>query len=317
MKKFLFRFRPCNENNFNALRNAQIWCTSAENFADPRDCSLRIDVSRNVPQMRKVLKILGFQGFAPKWIEQFLSAKYHRTFEEDRKNLIKKYVEQELTGNISLDLNAFFGEEIGTEIKRSVNVCKAFYDYVMTDDDGMKLMLRSLQEVANESADKRRKLFYVCSFTETYKNDAMWESFADGFKGFCCRYDMDAIEIFGKISPFQKVIYGKKPVFDFTNFLKFDNSKNQLQIENEIMNQLVYKDNSMHYQREWRLFVKREEPSSPGKLVDFDICSGIILGIKISDENKRILLKIAEEKDLRVYEQRLSRYENFYYHRIR
>lgn len=316
MKRFLFRFRPCNENNFNALRNSQIWCTSAEKFADPRDCSLRIDVSQNVPQMRNVLRKLGFQWFASKCIEEYLGNRYNLNFDDIQKELIKQYVEQESARNISIDLNATLGDELSGAIKNSVSIYKALYDFVMNDDDAMKVMLRSLQEYALEVADKRRKLFYVCCFTETYKNDAMWESFADGFQGFCCRYNVDEIEIFGEISPFQKVIYDNKPIFDFTNFFKYDNSKNELQIGKEIMNQLVYKDKSMQYQKEWRLFVRRDDAASSGKLVDFNICSGIILGVNISTDNKRILLNIAEEKNLPVYEQRLSRYGNFYYHQI-
>ena len=315
MKKYLFRFRSCNENNFNALRNAQIWCTPAESFADPRDCSLRIDVSRNIPQMRKVLSILGFQGFAPNWIEKFIGKDQNHIFSDAENALIKQYVEHTCACDVPVDLNVLFSDELSKVIRKSVDLCRAFYEYVMTDDEAMRVLLRSLQETALEEAEKRRKLFYVCCFTETYKNDAMWESFADGFQGFCCRYDMDLIEIYGKISPFQKVIYGSKPIFDFTNFLKYDNSKTELQIENEIMNQLIYKDQSMQYQKEWRLFVKRTGTSS-GQLVDFDICSGIILGIKMSAENKRCLLKIAEEKNLQVYEQRLSRYGNYYYPQI-
>lgn len=317
MRKYLYRFRSCNENNFNALKNSQIWCTPAESFADPRDSSLRIDVSRNVPQMRKVLSILGYAGFAPKWLEEYIGKKYSIDFNETQKNIIKQYVEQACCENASYNLNSAFPDEISNEIRKSLKLCQGLYEYVMADDDAMQVMLRTLQETAQEAADKRRKLFCICCFTETYKNDAMWESFADGFQGFCCRYDMDEIEIFGKISPFQKVIYGIKPVFDFTNFFKLDNSKTELQIENEIMNQLVYKDPSMQYQKEWRLFVKREDLSSSGQLVDFDICSAIILGIKISSENKEILLNIAAEKGLLVYEQRLSRYGNFYYQRIR
>ena len=316
MRKYLYRFRSCNENNFNALKNSQIWCTAAERFADPRDSSLRIDVSRNIPQMKRVLSILGYTGFAPNWLEKYIGKKYAFDFDEIQKYIIKQYIEQDYKGEALVDLSSGFPNEICDEIVKSIKLCKALYEYVMTDDDAMRVMLRLLQDTALEEADKRRKLFYICCFTETYKNDAMWESFADGFQGFCCRYDMDAIEIFGKISPFQKVIYGSKPVFDFTNLLKYDNAKTEIQIENEIMNQLVYKDKSMQYQKEWRLFVKREEVSSLGRLVDFDICSRIFLGIKMSAENRRILLNIADEKNLQVYEQRLSRYGNFYYQQI-
>lgn len=39
-------------------------------------------------------------------------------------------------------------------------------------------------------ADTSKKDSFVCSFSETEKNEYMWENYANGYKSFCIEYDL-------------------------------------------------------------------------------------------------------------------------------
>lgn len=144
-----------------------------------------------------------------------------------------------------------------------------------------------------------RKETFICSLSEIYTNEDMWNRYANESKGFCIEYKFDEIFCFNKNGlRCLPVTYGtKKPLgpkdFKDVNALVFS----ALYRKNEIGN----KGEDWNGQREWRIacFEKTlgelEKPN--GTSIEVPVPSRIILGKNASDDlQKQLTDAIADMK---------------------
>lgn len=314
MKKYLYRFRSCNDNNFKALEQGQIWFTRADKFADASDTSFRLNIEKNSKDLLKVIKDIGSEKMIVSLIKNQLMSNNIGDISQkielitpaidfNKYEINIDYIDKVLE---SYDLKT--RELIIYIVKASVVLNKI----MLSNNEALKVLTRSVEKNMINKIQNYRKHVTICCFTETYKNLAMWESFADGFKGFCCRYDFSLYEHKEGINPLQKVKYGKKPLFDISSYY-FNDEYNDKSLSLEAINQLIYKDENMNYQKEWRIIRENNYEVEYGELIAFDICDAIIIGIYTPIQEEKKLCEIAKKLNLIVYKQCLSKYGNYYY----
>lgn len=317
MKKYLYRFRSCNDNNFKALEAGQIWFTRADKFADASDTSFRLDIERNSQNILKVINDIGLYKMIVTLIEKQL---LHYNISDVYKimDLIIPGIEFE-KNNFDIDYINNVLEFCDLKTRDSIiQIIKASIEInniMLTNEEALKVLTRRVENDMILKINNYRKHVTICCFTETYRNLAMWESFADGFKGFCCRYDFNLYEHKEGINPLQRVIYGDKPLFDISSYY-FNNEYNDKLLSVEAINQLIYKDKNMNYQKEWRIIRENDYMVDAGELIDFDICDAIIIGIYTPMKDEQKLCEIAKKIDLKVFKQCLSKYGKYYYRQL-
>ena len=157
-----------------------------------------------------------------------------------------------------------------------------------------------------------QSIFGVFSLSEINDNQPMWSSYAKNYEGYCIEYD---IEKFLKENPkynndLQEVYYSDKRENDPIKIILkvfYDSIYTSLQVDHKkydikdsLIKLVTTKAKSWSYQREWRLL---------GKANQNDICipiKGVYIGMNMKSRNKTIILNIAKEKSLTVYEQYLD-----------
>lgn len=127
----------------------------------------------------------------------------------------------------------------------------------------------------------------ISCFSETYNNILMWSHYAQSHTGFCIEYNISNLEL---TNSFKKnlfpVFYTPKPI---------DMSKAILSEQKEIFENIliINKSEDWKYEKEWRYITSSEDDS---KFIMPVKPKAIYLGTKISEENKNIMLKIANNE---------------------
>ena len=116
----------------------------------------------------------------------------------------------------------------------------------------------------------------VYCLCEDYKNQALWSKYANNNKGFCIEYKFDKSNEFSNdikkyIFNLFPIVYGKKKQFNILVFfekaidnLMFRKSNSDIPLEDtlELNKQLLTKDSSWKWQKEWRIVLKYEDKNN-------------------------------------------------------
>lgn len=321
----LFKYRECNENNFNALENQEVWLSSAENFVDPYDCRLPFSI-KELPnkKINKLMKWFVFTDYIVGYNRENLKKYNAVTPQEARKIMFSRCYNDELYPR---------GREIVKFIKKN-------YSREEHDDMAQKFLVfdqcisrrgrgarlrewfRNDAEIGcQETIELHRKNEYACSLTETNDNPKMWEEYADGYKGYCICFDFskgirkDLLNSSGHVAALKAIFpifYRKKrPKFDSFKFLIKQYQQDFYEEEGEFWEpatseilslQMLFKHPMYSNEKEWRILVGGEVPG----LFWFPFFSSLYLGKDISNENKERLLEIAKKLNLSVYQQKVN-----------
>jgi len=140
-------------------------------------------------------------------------------------------------------------------------------------------VLEEMLETSRER-DEIRKKFGVCCFSEKRDNILMWAHYAEQHTGFCLVFDIEN-DFFRPIVRALKVKYNTN--LPELNVMKLSNYSRE-----ELSDKLLTKANDWEYEQEWRII---EIENGPGiKNFPEEALSGVILGCRISQENKENLL---------------------------
>lgn len=134
----------------------------------------------------------------------------------------------------------------------------------------------ALQKVLEESIERLRKKLGICCFSEKRDNILMWAHYANQHTGFCLEFDIDN-DFFRPITCAIKVEYDA--ILPVLNILELGNYPRK-----ELGRKLLTKANDWEYEQEWRIVDHKKGPG----IQNFpeDALSGVILGCRISEENK-------------------------------
>ncbi|MBG0768305.1 DUF2971 domain-containing protein [Methanococcus maripaludis] len=153
-----------------------------------------------------------------------------------------------------------------------------------------------------KAMDIFKKRIYICCFSESKDSKLMWSHYADSHKGFCIEYDFNSeyTEEGLKCSLFP-VIYGEE-IFDIVPYA-FEKNQNRL-VHIHIA---MFKEISWKYEKEWRLIYTEALQQGRGNKKG-PVITAIYLGAKIDENDKQILMNIANEYDISVYQMEIEDY---------
>lgn len=166
-----------------------------------------------------------------------------------------------------------------------------------------------LSEFINQNILQSRDQVYVCCFSETNNNAAMYAHYSDNNTGVCLEYNLKALS--SQFEIIDKVNYGiERPIIKFIDGFKMGEKEYSKRF-------LLTKSKSWEYENEYRI-IAFPILTDEGKLLDSIIPSssehriiklqpetltGIILGYKISEENEAMLIDRirVEHLDINIY----------------
>ena len=156
------------------------------------------------------------------------------------------------------------------------------------------------------------KMFLTTCLSETPSSILMWSHYAMNHTGFCVEYD------FNNLSAENHYIWEHLEKVNYTDQLPSLQLASLIQVMRKKLDPTFKKDpkttqattktcveailtkNSVwNYEKEWRLIFLKQDPELPLKI---PCASKIVLGADISDSNKTLLLSLAREKNLPVFQ---------------
>ena len=156
------------------------------------------------------------------------------------------------------------------------------------------------------------KMFLTTCLSETPSSILMWSHYAKNHTGFCIEYDFNNLPTEKRYirEHLEKVNYSDQlPSLQLASLIQvmrkkldpaFQKDPKITEATTETCVEAILTKNSVwNYEKEWRLIFLKEDPSLPEKI---PCASKIILGADISDSNKALLLSLAREKNLPVFQ---------------
>lgn len=301
--KKLYRYRKCNEKEFQTLEGNSIWLSDPEEFSDMFDATIPMadinSISFEYPfffsfelAYKSLIDILEEGEIIPNK-KEFLAAVY---------KTMEKYSQEE----IDAKLQQIFGEEHYTQIKDFKLINTTFSHQIDLAKDFFHWLSKS-----------PRTSLAIASFTTKYDNRNMWENYAEGYTGFCVEYSFPASlpsspKTAWDILHLLPVKYFKKrPLFDYTDTLQriiqadmrlaeFDFDTDDFLIQ--YYRSITAKFYDYRAEQEWRLIMPRNHLGN----YFFPYARKIFLGKDISNNNMKQLLLIGHKLNIPVLMQKIS-----------
>ena len=303
----LFRYRTCNEYNFDALLNDRIYFNAPIYFNDPHDCLAYID-------MEKVYSLLNQIGS----VDSINMLVYLRnggkvnsdSFSPNEEPLIQSAKNMfQNVGDTEFDL-------LGEFIKSLDSSC---FDRVK------KELSSFIQENHSANLKLAREETFIACLSETFDSTLMWAHYADYHKGFVLEYDTsDLVKVIGRCINCQEPCASEHTV-NLYPIIYEDERYDATAYEIETLtwraghcffglsepfclpDQLfyiksnTYKGLDWEYEKEWRLIYTCRQ-GHPAKKYEVVKPKAIYFGSQISESNKRIILKLIDGKEIPIYE---------------
>lgn len=292
--KYLYRYRPMNTNNLEALRTNRLYFSTANYYDDPFDTFLHIDIDRVENELQE-----SFTN--PKILEQI--AARSRAFASRCPDFFpEEFVRAIDPQNIQ---NMFFGG-LGT----------SFLDHLLT--------LRN---------KVREDTWSVC-FSENGFNETLWLKYADQYRGFSVIYDMEKADSLlcgtkdkcencrfrESLPPLYPIHYSDTP-YDATSFAKTvlmhtTMKESNVPVLSEIMTNMgpafwerekttLIKKVCHRYDEEWRMIVWGDMKSPIA--IEW-IPSGVVLGLRMEESGRKLVTSIAKQAGIKhVYQSFINR----------
>lgn len=331
----LYKYRACNKNNFNVLRNGQIYVPFAKEFSDEFDSLLKLGIAKNkagyikwirqrVPKIAYVLvdKELKDRGVEAK-LELGLFYELSKYYDQNglfQAEKFKKDFEREVT--------RYFEEKDISDKEKAIalveesqkKITEAFRQFdVLHFEEGLNGLWHLLREGVRE-----RLQIYCLTYDKN--NRKMWEDYADNRKGFCIEYDFRDLDKYSfedlkKLLYLVPVYYAKnqpyfnvQKLFDFVIDREIDpkTNMNDYDIEKYLYKALPYKHTDFACEKEWRLYVDNIKGETQNNIFDFPFISAIYMGHDVESENEKRLKTIAKNLKIKLYKQEIDETENEY-----
>ena len=299
----LFRFRKCGIEDLISFEQETIPMSVAEKFSDIYDSNIFYDY-RNMEERYRRL----YSHLIPYFI---LSVKCNPSMYAIVP-LLEDYFENESTDYFS------------PEFCKSILEDKIIFLGIVAD---LARYINSL--IVNPRTDQSKK---IACFTEDIKSKFMWDSYADGYKGFALKYDLKKMQnskaAQENVTCLFPVIYSSRK-YDATEYLDrkcLNNLLEMIRKNEECMNwmeahkielpsllltdhfssikQYLYKDKKEYaHEKEWRL-IKFDKPNNGRDFVSIPAhgyLKAIYYGPNIEPRYKKHLSSIAKSKGIEEY----------------
>lgn len=187
-----------------------------------------------------------------------------------------------------------------------INICAKYgYEDMIKMQESIKNFKEKSEILLEKLKEAIDKNFYMVCFSQTYDNILMWSHYAKKHTGFCVEYDFSRSSqksIYSLLSP---VIYSnKRPSLSDEIIKCFSEDGKLIADENMLYKMylsLLTKSDLWKYEQEWRLIIlsNRDDEYPNNNIVD-PIISKVYLGARISKEDEKRVLEIANKKGVEV-----------------
>ena len=286
--QYLYRYRNFTSYNIENFKNGIEWQSYPSEFNDPYDSLLTIS------------------------LESFKKSMYDKNFN----NMIESYKK----ANIEFSLQEL------QEVKSSINPRIALTEIILNRNpqlakkpesiNQMAILLdKSLEmeyeKIADTFRDSFNKGYLVVCFSEKKDDILMWSHYAENHTGYCIEYDFKSLDpSHPRIRLLEPVIYGEN-FFDATTY--YINALSGNRDFNNLYGiyPTISKSTQWAHEKEWRTVF----PWGPGiskddlekRRIFMPLPKRVLLGAKISEENKKLIMVIAKDKNIPVYQMILDR----------
>lgn len=300
----LYKYRICTRNNINNVKNGKAWFSSPMSWNDKVDCTILLDLEKFCENYEQRPGKMILESI--KWIAKIFETKLGISIQipEDKINEITKYFDNNGT------LNNKGREQLESSCTKEE--VEKYYFF----ESQMHTMLKSMNfETAMKELlyfnDNIRNNINAYCLSETGTNNTQWSRYADEEKGFCIEYTLPSSLKNDFVKNLYPIIYAEKEEINFMELffglVNIGINKEEFKksdIIKKIILSLLTKETKWKSEEEWRIILNRSK--YPNNLIDFNFATAIILGSEINSYNKRRLLKIAKEKNLKVYQRKMN-----------
>ena len=332
----LYRYRPCNDNEFNVLEKHSIYLSQASNFKDKLDSAIFYDYEDlNKRQKQNLVKSYTLANYSNAYIEMRLNTKEYTPSPK----LVKKFIDKCYDNDFILIEKRFkkfivknFNDDREKYASRFLELDSIF----TKEGKGDKLRSWLIEKEKKDAIDitrERQEETFVCSFTELPFDLSMWENYADNYSGFCVGYKLEGVSINHLHSPLLRacllhvlpVIYTDEP--NLQSGYVFSLEQNEIMYEKALGNEsndfdpfwyyanilsMLYKKKFYEWEKEWRIVLSNLQ----NNVVFFPYAVKIFLGKNINKEDKDRLIQIAKKNNLSVYQQCLNEGKGNYEYKL-
>ncbi|SFM97788.1 Protein of unknown function [Algoriella xinjiangensis] len=301
----LYRYRTCNERNFQTLLEDKFLLTKPTLFNDPYDSLLYINRDKIISDLTK--------NQEDDIVEKLQN---DAQFKEEQTQLLgKDFVEK------YANLEPF----------------KSSTEKEIFKTAAEKIYTKFVDQLIDESLKSMRQSSLVACLSEDFESILMWSHYADNHRGFVLNYDFKSrYSIKTKIPGVIATEFADKKLFpvrysderfDATYYVEFHFIDNYFRSMGLKLNKpffdklfyykiLLFKSTNWAYEKEWRIISQtnlnyNDEKPNVNFITDIKP-KEILLGSKISNEDRYKLLKISEQKEIPIYQMNLEPFEKEY-----
>lgn len=310
----LYKYRACNENNLNMLRDRTAWFSCPSTWNDPIDVTVFYDLEKDSQLLQEQL-----DEIVTKWAFTFIN-QYIKSFCEQKKFVTAEEVKSVYYGAFEGEqyinperIVAYLTPVVGDKPARQIAV-KTQEAFAMVDTPKFReQVLGGLEKMMHFNDIRNTMLMY--SLSETYENNHQWAMYADGGKGFCIGYHIkpQTAQEWSLIPNLLPIYYGPKQPLMITRVL---NEALEYTVRPETLQDLINQEAESLYislhtktpqwigEEEWRFSVPKIQTES--NVVLFNFIESIYMGENIESVWKDKLLEIARKQGLSVYQRNLD-----------
>lgn len=303
----LYKYRTFSAQNLDAFENDYAWFSAPSEFGDMVDSTVNTDIESELEEIDKNPQ-LHLKKLSIAMINVML-APYGQTVDEKLVDSVLPLFNE--NGEVNeADAKNF----LSTKIPDYASDKFAKQLVSSTQIDKQTLIFDAIKGFLNVYLDfnKRiRKDTLALCLAEEGNNPAMWETYAGGATGYCIEYSFPESSFLAQrmLLNLFPIYYGKKEHIKFFDVLiRGLQSKQQINgISFEDYSSWFLssftKDPSYTFQKEWRIVLTKE---IGGNKQSFPFAKSIILGERISDDNKEALIRLAKNKGLQIFQRKLN-----------
>lgn len=316
--KKLYKFRACNERNFQMLRENSIWMSSAAEFNDPFDNTININLKKNSGEIKRWL-YEKYPDIIFKLLQQYYESRgvsWSYT-QQDIHDYMKTCLEDDDVVIEEVDKKFIIAHTDPENVDAVLKECK-----LLSDQSEMNQIIdccvQILIDLLNELRSSIRNTTLVYCMTEQYDNQTLWENYADKYRGFCVEYsfknfDKQSFDDYKNLIYMFPVTYQSRiPIFDIVplvdqalnSCIEEDEKKSDVsELYADLNLQLFYKKKEYEYEHEWRFSIKDMDNNKQR----FPFVNAIYAGKDIEVNDLDELKCIADSLSVPIYRQTINK----------
>lgn len=308
LPKSLFKYRKPTERAIKNFENDEVWFSFPTHFDDTVDSAINNDIDNELKEIEEHPEIV-ISKLSKAFIISYAKSKNiqidEKLIEESTSLFDKNGTFNEIEAKKFLQ-----GKMPGCEVDECITRLRLNCNEVVS-----KTVLDSVKGFLEYYLDLNKRLsaeVLAFSLAEESDNQAMWGLYADGSRGFCIEYSFPPDSFFGQrmLLNLFPIYYGNKPSINFfdvlINGINSNNNVNGIAYDDykEWFLSTYTKNPTYSFQKEWRITFNRTMGSN---LQKFPFAKSIILGERMSEENKTKLLEIARKKNIHVFQRKMNK----------